>query len=127
LCAVDPQLRQAAGTLDNSGGSAVRKRIQEVFLFVIQILFLYLQNNCLKKIMVHTSLIPNQTVVELALPNHYVGKKVEFLIYVSDEVERLESTKASNASQFKGILNAEEAKSFNQYLTSVRQEWDRNI
>jgi len=77
--------------------------------------------------MVHTSLIPNQAVVELALPNHYVGKKVEFLIYVSDEVERLESTKASNASEFKGILNAEEAKSFNQYLTSVRQEWDRNI
>jgi len=77
--------------------------------------------------MVHTTLIPNQTVVELALPNHYVGKKVEFLIYVSDEIERIKSTKPTNASQFKGILNTEETKSFNQYLTTVRQEWDRNI
>ena len=77
--------------------------------------------------MVHTTLIPSQSIVELALPNHYVGKKVEFLIYVSDEIERLMSTKPTNASQFKGILNAEEAKSFNQYLTTVRQEWDRNI
>ena len=77
--------------------------------------------------MLHTTLVPSQAVVELALPNHFVGKKVEFLIYVSDEIERLKPTKPSNASQFKGILNAEEAKSFNQYLTNVRQEWDRNI
>jgi len=77
--------------------------------------------------MIHTTLIPSQAVVELALPNHYVGKKVEFLIYVSDEIERLKSTNPSNASQFKGILNAEEAKLFNQYLTTVRHEWDRNI
>jgi len=77
--------------------------------------------------MVHTTLVPRQAVVELALPNHYVGKKVEFLIYVSDEIERVKSTKPSNASQFKGILNTEEAKSFNQYLTTVRHEWDRSI
>ena len=77
--------------------------------------------------MVYTTLIPNQAVVELALPSHYVGKKVEFLIYVSDEIESFKSVNPSNASQFKGILNAEEAKSFNQYLTTVRQEWDRNI
>ena len=77
--------------------------------------------------MVHTTLIPSQAVVELALPSHYVGKKVEFLIYVSDEKESLKPVNPSNASQFKGILNAEEAKSFNQYLTTVRQEWDRNI
>ena len=77
--------------------------------------------------MVRTTLIPNQTVVELALPNHYVGKKVEFLIYVSDEIESLKPMQPTNAAQFKGILNAEEAKSFNQYLTTVRQEWDRNI
>jgi len=77
--------------------------------------------------MVHTTLVPSQAVVELALPSHYVGKKVEFLIYVSDEIERLKPVKPLNAAQFKGILNAEEAKSFSQYLTSVRQEWDRNI
>jgi hypothetical protein len=77
--------------------------------------------------MVRTALIPSQTVVELVLPNHYVGKKVEFLIYVSDEIESIRPVKPMNASQFKGILNAGEAKSFNQYLTAVRQEWDRNI
>jgi hypothetical protein len=77
--------------------------------------------------MIHTTLIPSRTIVELAIPNHYVGKKVEFLIYVSDEIEKLKSTKPVNASQFKGILNTEEAESFNQYLTTVRQEWDRSI
>ena len=77
--------------------------------------------------MVHTALIPSQAVVELALPNHYVGKKVEFLIYVSDEIESIKPMKPTNASQFKGILNAGEAKSFNQYIATVRQEWDRNI
>jgi hypothetical protein len=77
--------------------------------------------------MIHTTLIPSQAIVELALPNHYVGKKVEFLIYVSDEIESLKLEKPTKASQFKGILNAKEAKSFNQYITTVRQEWDRNI
>ena len=77
--------------------------------------------------MVHTALIPSQAIVELALPNHYVGKKVEFLIYISDEIESLKPMKPMNAAQFKGILNIDEAKSFNQYLTTVRQEWDRNI
>jgi len=77
--------------------------------------------------MIHTTLIPNNEVVELVLPNHYVGKKVNFLIYVVDEIEQLKSVKPTNADQFKGILNAEEAKSFNQYLTTTRQEWDRNI
>ena len=77
--------------------------------------------------MVHTALIPSQAIVELALPNHYVGKKVEFLIYVSDEIESFKPVKQTNASQFKGVLNPEEATSFNQYLTAVRQEWDRNI
>ena len=76
--------------------------------------------------MVHTTLIPDRAVVELALPNHYIGKKVEFLIYVSDEIERLKPAKAMKTSQFKGVLNPEEAASFNQYLTAVRQEWDRN-
>jgi hypothetical protein len=64
--------------------------------------------------MVHTTLIPNQAVIELALPNHYIGKKVEFLIYISDEIEGLKPVRPTDASQFKGILNAEEAKSFNQ-------------
>jgi len=77
--------------------------------------------------MVRTTFIPNQTVVELALPNHYVGKKVEFLIYISDEIEMPKSTKPNNAAQFKGLLSADETESFNQYLTTVRQEWDRNI
>jgi len=77
--------------------------------------------------MIHTTLIPSQAIVELALPNHYIGKKVEFLIYVSDEIESLKPVKSTNASQFKGILSVEEAKSFNQYLSTVRQEWDRNI
>ena len=64
--------------------------------------------------MIHTTLIPSQAIVELALPNHYIGKKVEFLIYVSDEIESLKPVKPTNASQFKGILSVEEAKSFNQ-------------
>jgi len=77
--------------------------------------------------MIRTALIPSQTVVELSLPNHYIGKKVEFLIYISDEIEMPKSVKSNNAAQFKGLLNANETKSFNQYLTTVRQEWDRNI
>lgn len=78
--------------------------------------------------MLRTALVPNQTVVEISLPSHYVGKKVEFLIYISDEVEKVQSAKSNNkASQFKGILSVDEAKSFNQHITSVRQEWDRNI
>jgi len=77
--------------------------------------------------MLRTALTPSQAVIELALPGHYVGKRVEFLIYISDEIENLKPVKPTNASQFKGILNADEAKSYNQYLTTVRQEWDRNI
>ncbi|MCL2327631.1 MAG: hypothetical protein FWC39_03840 [Bacteroidetes bacterium] len=77
--------------------------------------------------MLRTALIPNQPMVELSLPNHYVGKKVEFLIYISDDLERVQTVKSNKAAQFKGILSADEAQSFNQYITAARQEWDRTI
>jgi len=77
--------------------------------------------------MLRTALVPHQPVVELSLPNHYVGKKVEFLIYISDDLERVQTAKSNKAAQFKGILSADEAQSFNQYITTARQEWDRTI
>jgi hypothetical protein len=101
-------------------------KISPLFIVNSQFIRIFAEEIVKNKTMVHTTLIPSQTVVELALPSHYVGKKVEFLIYISDEIESFKQMKPTNASQFKGILNAEEAKSFNQYLTAVRQEWDRN-
>jgi hypothetical protein len=71
---------------------------------------------------------PQDNAINLSIPVDYVGKKIEILLYMSEEVkEEPAELPRRNVACFKGLLTTDEADKYNQYLQNVRQEWDRNI
>ena len=74
---------------------------------------------------------PEKEVFDLpvTLPKNYLGKEVHCLFYIEEEAKSvaIPSVAAKKPSDFFGILNAEEAESFEKHIQQIRGEWDRNI
>jgi hypothetical protein len=79
--------------------------------------------------MVRTSITPEQTDIHLSIPQDYVGRKLEILLYPIDELTEGSSEKSQKKkpSDFKGTLTKEEGEKFQEYLKQARNEWDRNF
>ena len=78
--------------------------------------------------MIRTFVTPINTDLHLSIPKHYVGKRVEVLLYTSDEVkEETPITKNTSALRGKLHLSDEQYKNFNNYLNDSRNEWNRDI
>ena len=76
--------------------------------------------------MVRTLITPNQKNISIEVPQNYVGKQIEVLVYAVDEVEKKDVTN-KNASAFRDIFTKEEGVKFNEYIDQSRKEWERNI
>jgi hypothetical protein len=61
-------------------------------------------------------LIPTSNSIVLSVPDSYVGKELEVLIYAQDEVIDGKVKKTGNAAQYKGLFTKEEGERFHQYL-----------
>jgi hypothetical protein len=79
--------------------------------------------------MIRTTITPQQQNISILVPQNYVGKKIEVLLYAIDELLEEEEKKATpnNAAKFKGLFSKEEGEKFNNYINQVRNEWERNI
>jgi hypothetical protein len=78
--------------------------------------------------MIKTTITPQQTDIHLSVPQDYVGRKLEILLYPIDEIVEgvVEEVPKRKASEYKGILNKEEAEKFLKYIEQSRDEWDRD-
>lgn len=80
--------------------------------------------------MIRTHIIPRSNNVQLTVPDNYIGKKVEVIVFTEEE-EKLEEAKSKpgNISQFKGKLklSKEQYEDFQQHLKDIRNEWDREF
>jgi hypothetical protein len=76
--------------------------------------------------MTKTIITPENNNVLLSVPDEYVGKKLEVLMYA---VEELSENKLSQKkmSAYKGILTKEEAEQLQEYVKQSREEWNQNI
>ncbi len=78
--------------------------------------------------MIRTIITPQEQNISIKVPQNYVGKQIEVLLYAVDELTEEEKTiKPNNASKYKGIFSKEEGEKFNQYINLARSEWDRNF
>lgn len=77
--------------------------------------------------MIKTIVIPRNNNLVLAIPDSYIGREVEILLFSSDELQKEKTTAPNNAARFKGILTSDEAEKYHHYLTQARSEWDRDI
>ena len=77
--------------------------------------------------MIRITITPLQQNISIQVPENYIGKQKEILLYALDELTTEEKTAVpNNAARFKGILSKEEGEKFNQYLNQARSEWDRD-
>ena len=83
--------------------------------------------------MIKTIVIPQNNQLQLTIPNSYIGKEIEVLLYAKEElekeIEKVEDkpVKINNAARFRGILTSEEADQLQEYVKKSREEWDRDI
>lgn len=77
--------------------------------------------------MLKTLIIPQKKTYTLTIPAHYVGKKVEILLYATDELLRNKKPSKKKPSDFFGTLSISEGEKFQEYISNSRMEWNRNI
>jgi len=77
--------------------------------------------------MVRTIITPDNTNVNLSIPQDYVGRKIEVLYYPVDEVTEEQQPIVKTMSAFKGILSEAEGNALQEYVKKSREEWDRNF
>lgn len=70
---------------------------------------------------------PQNNTYTLAIPNKYIGKKIEIVVHELEEVaeEKVVTPKKMKLSdRFRGVFSAEDAKSFNEHTQQMRTEWN---
>lgn len=77
--------------------------------------------------MIRTIITPANTDLHLAIPEEYVGKKVEVRLFSLEETEEERSSKKSTMAIYKRILSSETAEKMQKYVNQSRREWERDI
>jgi hypothetical protein len=79
------------------------------------------------KNMTKTIITPQNNTYTLAIPNNYIGKKLEILVYALDEVaeeQNLNPKKVKLSDKYKGVFSMKDAKSFDEHTQQMRTEWN---
>ena len=78
-------------------------------------------------LMIKTVATPQNNNLFVAIPNSYVGKEIEVLVYSREELTEEKIVVPNNVARFKGLLTDDEAAKYHLYLQQARSEWDRDI
>lgn len=77
--------------------------------------------------MIKTLAIPQNNSYTLAIPNNYIGRKIEILFYALDEIVEetpLPIVKKRLSDKYRGILSKEQGQSLNEHIKEMRSEWN---
>lgn len=83
--------------------------------------------------MVRTTITPDHANIAIDIPESYIGKQVEILVYTIDEVEQKRMPEPTpiierkKASDFKGILSAEMVEQYQEHIKRSREEWQHRF
>ncbi|AMR33415.1 hypothetical protein A0256_19310 [Mucilaginibacter sp. PAMC 26640] len=78
--------------------------------------------------MVKTILTPKDRDISIHIPESYVGKQIEIVLYALDEVKSTQSPAQVHVA-FRGALklSVEEHADLQQHLKDIRNEWNNDI
>ncbi len=69
--------------------------------------------------MIQTTIVPDNTVLNITIPKNYVGKKVHAIFYIDEEITpNVEVNLAQNPSDFLGTLSYEEGEKMHLQVSS---------
>lgn len=76
--------------------------------------------------MLRTSITPEQRDILLSVPQEYVGKKIEVLMYSIEEIVE-ELPRKVTMADFWGKLSDESAQKIHDNVKQMRSEWEQDI
>lgn len=77
--------------------------------------------------MIKTIVTPQNNSINLSIPNNYIGRKIEVLLFAIDELEEEKTKSKKTIANFTGILSEDEYESLKSHTEQARKEWNRNI
>ncbi len=77
--------------------------------------------------MIRTILTPQNNSIHLSIPNNYVGKEIEVLLYSKEELAEEKPKEKKTMANFTGILSENDYQSLKSHTEQSRKEWNRDI
>ena len=77
--------------------------------------------------MVRSLLTPQSKEIQISIPDSYVGKKVEVIVFACDEPEVTTEKVTNVMAQFWGVISEDTTEAMHQHVAESRMEWGRDI
>ncbi len=76
--------------------------------------------------MIKTTIIPQNNNLNFTIPDNYIGREIEVLLYAKDELQQEIKPKKTMAD-FSGILSENDYQAIKSHTEQARKEWNRDI
>ncbi len=77
--------------------------------------------------MIKTVVTPQNNSLYLAIPDSYIGREIEVLLYAKDELEGEKVKPKKTMADFAGVLSDADYQSLKSHTEQARREWSRDI
>ena len=77
--------------------------------------------------MIRSLITPQTNDLHIALPDDYVGKKVEVLVFTYDEPKDPPKITLGVMAQFWGVVSEHTTQEMHKHIAQSRAEWERDI
>ena len=77
--------------------------------------------------MIRTIVTPHTNNLYLVIPNNYIGKEIEVLLYAKDELQEEKVNPKKTMANFSGIISENDYQSLKTHTEQARKEWTRDI
>ncbi|MCU0450464.1 MAG: hypothetical protein MUC97_11590 [Bernardetiaceae bacterium] len=77
--------------------------------------------------MIKKIIIPQNNSLYLVIPNNYIGREIEVLLYPTDELEEENVKPKKTMANFTGVLSESDYQSLKSHTEQARKEWSRDI
>jgi hypothetical protein len=77
--------------------------------------------------MIKTIVTPQNNSLYLVIPNNYIGREIEVLLYAKDELDQEKTKPKKTMADFAGVLSEQDYRSLKSHTEQARKEWNRDI
>ena len=77
--------------------------------------------------MIKTVVTPQNNNINLSIPNSYIGKEIEVLLYAKEELAEEKQKPKKSMADFSGVLSENDYQSLKEHTEQARKEWNRAI
>ena len=77
--------------------------------------------------MIKTIVTPQNNSLYLTIPNNYIGREIEVLLYAKDELQEEKVKPKKTLANFAGVLSENDYQSLKSHTEQARKEWNRDI